>query len=287
MQKKLLFASIMLLCCLIFLGFSIFFTCKILKNNKKQNIITVWMPLPDTMTEQQAQATFEKLTENFEKQYANYGINLLIYAGDYEKVLNTQTEQIPTVFMNVPEENQLQTVDLSKLIKKLNYNYITDMTEFHDLIPLSWGIPVLYTSDLTITDKILKKENLPENIISEINNFYDFLESPEINLLSESSKLAFVESYAQTSGAVRMIPVSENNKFNMIYHDYCCINANADKISQQIGMLWIDYLLSEEAQKILFAENFGNLPLHESALEMVITQHQELAILTELEGDIS
>ncbi|MDE5736998.1 MAG: hypothetical protein K2H93_01380, partial [Oscillospiraceae bacterium] len=72
-----------------------------------------------------------------------------------------------------------------------------------------------------------------------------------------------------------------------IYHDYCGINANADKISQKIGMLWIGYLLSEEAQKILFTEHFGNLPLQESAFEMTVNQHQELAILTEIKGDIA
>ncbi|MDE6657862.1 MAG: hypothetical protein K2J88_04690 [Oscillospiraceae bacterium] len=289
MQNKLFISSLVLLCCLVFLSLSIFFSWRILKNNQKQNIITVCMPLPDTMTEQEAQATFEKLTENFEKQYSNYGINLLIYAGDsYEKAFATQSQDFPTVLIDIPE-NQLQNLDLAdlaELIKKLDDNYITDMTEFNNFIPLSWSIPVVYTSDFSITDKILKKETLPENI-TQITNFYDFLENPEINLLSESANLALIEDYSRTSGAVRMIPVSENDNFKIIYHDYCYINANADKTSQKIGMLWIGYLLSEEAQKILFTEHFGNLPLHESAFEMTISQHQGLAIFSEIKGDIA
>ena len=294
MQKnKLLISSIMLLCCLLFLGLSIFFSWRIIKNNAKSNIITVCMPLPDRMTEQEAQTTFEKLTENFEKQYPNYGINLLIYAGDYEKILDSQsqTEEIPVVFMGISEINQIQNldlIDLSKLTKKLNANYLTDMTKFDNLIPLSFSIPVIYTGDNNIITNniIMQKENLPENI-SEISNFYDFLENPEINILSESANLALIENYPQISGAVHMIPVSENNQFQMIYHDYCCINANADKTSQKIGMLWIGYLLSEEAQNILFTEHFGNLPLQESAFELVTSQHQELAVLTEIKGDIT
>ncbi|MDE5738302.1 MAG: hypothetical protein K2H93_08050, partial [Oscillospiraceae bacterium] len=212
MQKKnKLFVFIMLLCCFVFLGLSIFFSWYIIKNNAKSNIITVCMPLPDRMTEQEAQATFEKLTENFEKQYPNYGINLLIYAGDYEKIFDSQSqaEDIPVVFMNIPETLQnLDLVDLSKLIEKLNYNYITDMTKFNHLIPLSFSIPVVYTSDSNIINhNMIQKENLPENI-TEITNFYDFLENPEINILSESANLALIENYPQTSGAVRMIPVS-------------------------------------------------------------------------------
>ena len=162
------------------------------------------------------------------------------------------------------------------------------MTKFDNLIPLSFSIPVIYTSDNNIITNniIMQKENLPENI-SEISNFYDFLENPEINILSESANLVLIENYPQISGAVHMIPVSENNQFQMIYHDYCCINANADKTSQKIGMLWIGYLLSEEAQNILFTEHFGNLPLQESAFELVTSQHQELAVLTEIKGDIT
>ena len=50
-------------------------------------------------------------------------------------------------------------------------------------------------------------------------------------------------------------------------------------------MLWIEYLLSEEAQMILFAEHYGDLPLHESAFDTAVSQHQEFRILEAVKSE--
>lgn len=290
MQKnKQLISGIMLLICLLFLGGSFFFSWNMLKNNApERTVITVWMPLPDNMSEQDAQTVFERLTQGFEKQYPDFGVDLFLYADDsYEEVLRTQSGVVPAVFMNIPEQHQLPTADLSEFTERLGDWYITDMTDFRNCIPLSWSIPVLYTNDMTITENSITKENLPVNTITEITDFQQFLEHPEISVLSESSQLALVQNCPSISGAVQMIPVSENNIFQIYYHDYCCVNTNADENQQKIGKLWIGYLLSEEAQQILFTEHFYHFPLHEHAFEMMVSQHQGLAVLSEIRENIA
>ena len=41
-------------------------------------------------------------------------------------------------------------------------------------------------------------------------------------------------------------------------------------------MLWLGYLLTEEAQEIMYTEHFGDLPLHRDAFKDTIKTHSAL-----------
>ena len=50
-------------------------------------------------------------------------------------------------------------------------------------------------------------------------------------------------------------------------------------------MLWLQYLLTEEAQQILFVENYSDLPLHRSAFKSAVNAHSSMAPLKEVQLD--
>ncbi len=230
------------------------------------DMISVWMPLPEEMTAQDAQQTFERLTQNFETQYPGFGVDLQIYANpdDYQAML---TQEHPVVWIS----QEAQGEDLSELISELNASYLTDLSKFKIAVPLSFHLKAMYADS---PQKWIAAQDIPTEI-SE--NFPAVMPS-----LHSTSGAAIIDQNTALSGTVRMIPVSENDVFPMQFSNYCCINPEADQNSRKIGMLWISYLLSEEAQSILFAEHYGELPLHEQAFSHAITIHKSFAVLDEI-----
>ena len=278
-------------CCLLFVMISLI-TSIVLVNlySIKKQVITVWMPLPDSMTEQDAQSTFERLTDHFEELYPGFGIALSIYDETAWTAVSVSSdpEEFPVMWINLPEEVEIPKADLSEIFQRLDSAYyIPDLLEFSespDQIPLSWNIPVVYSSDLEHKGKIIDKSNLPADSQNSDpdTDLNAFLENPQNPIVSDSSRLAIIEHTPRTSGAVCMIPVTENNLFEIQYQDYCVIHADADKNSQKIAALWIGYLLSEQAQQILYTEHYGNFPVQKSALSETFSRHQALSVIADL-----
>lgn len=77
-----------------------------------------------------------------------------------------------------------------------------------------------------------------------------------------------------------MIPVQNPDGWAFDYGNFCVVNP--DSQHQEIAALWVEYLLSEEAQTILFAEHYGELPLHKQAFHRAVDQHQEFYALKEI-----
>lgn len=288
------------LCCLLFLiGSLVSSVILIRQHSVTKQVITVWMPLPDSMTEQDAQSTFERLTDHFETLYPDFGIALSIYEQDaWTDASVTPELDSPVMWINPPEKTEIRKADLSEILQRLDLTcYIPDFPEisespespeFLDQVPLSWNIPVVYSSDLEQQGKIIDKANLPADFQypdseSDLDSdFNAFLENPQNPVLSDSSRLAVIERTPRTSGAVCMIPVTENNQFEIQYQDYCIINADADENSQEIAILWIGYLLSGQAQRILYTEHYGNFPVQKSALSETFSRHQAFSIIADL-----
>lgn len=287
-------------CCLLFLILSLA-GCAVVINLHavRKQVITVWMPLPDFMTEQETLETWERLTANFETLYPGFGIALSVYDADaWEDVCadagTSPDAEAPVMWINPPEKYEIPKADLSGLFCRLDPAcYIPDFLEspkfpdspeYPDQIALSWNIPVVYSSDLEQQGKIIDRSNLPaDSWQSDPDAVLDaFLEDPRTPVLSDSSRLSMIERTPRTSGAVCMIPVTEQNLFTVQYQDYCIINPDADRNAQEIATLWIGYLLSEQAQGILYTEHYGNFPVQKTALAGTFSQHQALSIIADL-----
>lgn len=255
----------------------------------KPDVISVSMPLPETMSETDAGYAFEKLTSGFEKQYPGFGIDLKIYTEasavpeDSDMHLNAETP--------FPEQ-----ADLSEIYRELDMqNYLEDISAEKYSVPLSFRVPVLYydMTDMNLFQQFGGKEsveikNLPENTFrdsADDERFQAFLNNPEFPVLDDSSRIRLTEQNPASSGRIHMIPVTVNGSYQKEYRNLCEINAQSDKNKQNTAMLWIEYLLSEEAQMILFAEHYGDLPLHESAFDTAVSQHQEFRILEAVKSE--
>ena len=245
----------------------------------RPDVISVSMPLPGSMSETDAQNTFEKLTAGFEKQYPGFGIDFKIY---------TDASAMPEdsdMYLN-GEDALPESADLSEICQEIDMqNYLTDFSAIKQGIPLSFSIPVLYydMADMNLFQQLAGKDsielkNLPETAFRDSVDdafFQEFLNHPEYPVLDNSARICQAEQNPASSGRIHMIPVTINGGYRKIYHNFCEVSAQSDKNKQNIAMLWIEYLLSEEAQTILFAEHYGELPLHESAFDTAVSQHRE------------
>ena len=215
----------------------------------QKDIIPVSMQIPDNMTVQEAKNTFERLTDGFETQYPGFGVDLKLYA-DAESYPGAEN----AVVFNAAQGG----ADLSPVIRELQNLYLTDLSAFPNAVPLSFTVPVVYQ--------------------------YADGRQADFDAFLTSSDMAVLEQNPELSGMVEMTPVAENGMIQKIYTNFCCVNPDSDVNSQKIGMLWIEYLLSEEAQSILFAEHYGDLPLHKRAFDMAVTHHQNYAVLNEIKS---
>lgn len=83
-----------------------------------------------------------------------------------------------------------------------------------------------------------------------------------------------------------MLPVSVNGAYPLQYEMYCTVNKNKDWNSQRIGMLWLQYLLTEEAQQIMFAEYYSALPMHSDVLPQTLENHDALSVIGNIQPEI-
>lgn len=267
----------------------------------RSDVISVWMPMDPALDETQTQAMYQKLTTGFERKYPGFGVNLMIYAD--ESFLDTLNEEQPVVFMNTNAEPvQNLAMDLTMLTDSLEDSYLADMSGFTKMIPLGCSLPVIwYHTDLCDAPEsdYSAAEEMPydSSAVQFVQRFgeadyteavfADFLEERENQpILASTRCLIEAEQSALYSGAVQMIPVSVDGSYPLQYEMYCSINDAADWNSERIAMLWIQYLLTEEAQHIMFAEYYSALPMHEYVLQQTIENHDALGFITDIQQEI-
>lgn len=303
-----------LLVCLFFLAASVFaitripipepeFVARVETGKFKPQVIDVWMPLPENADEQEITAMYERLTESFEEHHPGCGIRLRIYAdnsfGDALAALD-ETENPPVVFMDTQDPVVAEhAAGLETLTSALQDVYVTDLTQFDTCIPLGCSMPVLLYNEHR-TPELAKKDSiafdkLPSNTLFDVSaadfiaaqdtkqqpaeQLEGFLNDGSNPILASSSCIVEAEHTGISSGAVHMLPIEAGGSTPLQYEMYCSINKDADTGAQQVGMLWLQYLLTEEAQQILFVEHYSDLPLHKKALESAANTHKELTAI--------
>lgn len=281
------------------------------KGKIQPEVISVWMPLREHADEQATIAMYERLTAGFERKYPGCGIDLRIYAdGSFEDALHLVENgaKPPTVFMDTQDEVVLaQAADLAPLTDVMQDVYLTDLSGFGKSLPLGCSVPALYCNTYTgdaaacADASVIDFSALPADTLYDVSAsdflkaesvsqepseyFTEFLSHSQKPVLASSSCMAEAEHSGISSGAVQMIPVSVDGTFPVQYELYCSVSDKVSQNSQNIGMLWLQYLLTEEAQQILFVENYSDLPLHRSAFKSAVNAHSSMASLKDVQLD--
>ncbi len=264
-------------------------------------VISVWLPLAETADEKTTAAMYERLAAGFERQNPGCGVNIRIYADNsFEEALTMDGIEPPVVYMDTLAPPVLENAaDLSSMTEALNDVYAADMTAFGNVIPLGCSVPVLYGSlhrdDLP---EAVTPDTLPDGILFDesAQAFLDVYEpdakteetfpaDSTLPILGSSDCLSVLSADSTRAGDVCLCPVTVDGKVPLQYELYCTVNAKCPPNSQRVGMLWLQYLLTEEAQNILFVEHYGTLPLHTSALQAAEALHSELEPLKEVTFD--
>lgn len=277
----------------------------------RPDVVSVWMPLDDTADEDETIAMYKKLTAGFERKYAGYGVNLVIYAGDSfsEAMQFADNAEPPTVFMNTdPETVNDFSSDLSPLTRSLEKKYFADMHLFENAVPLGCSLPALYynaysyeqieaeTIELSEIDASVCYDasvsafitSMEKDALRKEGVFSEFMDSrSDIPFLASTACLSVAERNGIASGAIKMLPVSVDGTYPLQYEMYCTVNEQKDWNSRCIGMLWLQYLLTEEAQQIMFAENYSTLPMHTDVLPQTIENHDALSVLNDISPDFN
>ena len=271
-------------------------------------IISVWIPLDSNVDESQQQEMYQKLAQGFEQQYHGFGVNISLYdTTAFSDALDSMDgEMMPAVFMNTLDNRVIQKAcDLSSLEFSIDNHYVADLEGFGNVLPLGCSVPVLYCNryvspngNRTISGGELPSDTLydvsAEDFITKQSThepkelLKSFLEDGSHPLLGSTDILAQIQNSGENSGAVQMIPVTtSDNACALQYEYYCTVNRDCSPNTQQAGMLWLQYLLTEEAQTILFVENVCALPLHEKAVATAINTNQMLQVLGGMKFDSS
>lgn len=265
-------------------------------------VISVWLPLAEGADEESTCAMYKRLADGFERQNPGCGVNVVIYADDSftDAVAHIgDTDPQPAVFMDTQDESVMQrAADLGTLTAALPDVYLTDLNRFDTSLPLGCSIPVLFYNDHWTDMKgqqSISFADLPDGTLYDVTAadylanqnttqkptdcFAEFLENGKDTVLASSTCMVLAEHSGISSGAVHMLPIAAADGFPLQYEMYCSVNAESDANTRHIAMLWLQYLMSEEAQQVLFVEHYGVLPLHETAFASAVAAHQELSVL--------
>lgn len=267
-------------------------------------VISVWLPLEEGADEKSVCAMYERLAAGFERQNPGCGVNIRIYADDSfgeALALMEDSEMLPAVIMDTQEFDN--AIDLHSLTEALEDVYMTDLNRFDTVLPLGCSVPaVFYNAHYGVPEWVtMTYSELPDDTLFDVSAaeflskqnasqtpedcFGEFLADGLHPVLAASSRMAEAEQNGLSSGAVHMIPLSAAEGFPLQFEMYCAINADSDVNSQRVGMLWLQYLLTEEAQQILFVEHYGVLPLHKTAFENAVETHSELSVLQSMQAE--
>lgn len=280
-----------------------------LKHGKIQpETISVWMPMRSGADEAALTAMYERLAKGFERQNPGCGVEIRIYAdGSFENALQLVEKgaDAPAVYMDTQDPLVLaQAADLSALTNVMQDVYLADLNGFGNSLPLGCSIPALYYN-VSVSDAIdstsIDFHDLPDGTLYDLSAqdfleaqaegqapadyFEDFLLHADAPVLASSSCMAEAELSSLSAGAVQMIPVSVDGTFPVQYELYCSVSDKVSENSRNVGMLWLQYLLTEEAQQILFVENYGDLPLHQNVFQSAVSIHRGMTSLKGIELD--
>ncbi len=278
------------------------------KGKIEPEVISVWMPLREHANEKETVAMYERLASGFERKYPGCGVDLRIYAdGSFEDALHLVESgaEAPAVFMDTQDEYVLKhAADLTPLTSVMKDVYLTDLSGFGNSLPLGCSIPALYYNmhdGEQPSETVIDFASLPAGTLFDVSAsdfltaqdisqepseyFTEFLSESGAPVLASSSCMAEAEHSGIASGAVQMVPVSVNGSFPVQYELYCSVSKDADQNTQNIGMLWLQYLLTEEAQQIMFVENYGDLPLHQAAFKSAVNAHSSMRSLKGMQLD--
>ena len=164
-------------------------------------------------------------------------------------------------------------------------------------MPFACSAPVLlyneHRSPELSDENPIKFQDLPSNTLFDVSaaqfiseqgakqqpaeQLEGFLNDGHNPVLASSSCIVEAEHTGISAGAVHMRAVETADGIPLQYEHYCCINSNAAPDARRVGMLWLQYLLTEEAQQIMFVEHYSDLPLHKKAVASAAENHKELA----------
>lgn len=280
------------------------------KGGIEPEVISVWLPLQNGADEAAVTAMYEKLAAGFERKNPDCGVDIKIYAdGSFENALQLVAKgaEPPAVYMDTQDEIVLESAaDLTPLTSVMRDVYIADLSGFGNSLPLGCSIPALYYNSYTgdtvaIDTPTIDFADLPTGTVFDASasvflasqdtsqepsdRFSQFLTDASTPVLASSSCMAAAETSGIASGAVHMVPVSVDGTFPVQYEMYCSISKDVDDNTRNVGMLWLQYLLTEEAQQILFVENYGDLPLHQSAFNSAVSVHSGMSSLKGVQLD--
>lgn len=265
--------------------------------------IEVWVPLAEYASEKDVVAMYQSLAEGFEKQYPDYEINISVYADGCFETAVAEDSSAATVFMDStsPAVQEL-AADLTPLTSVLEDVFVADLHGFRKSMPLACSFPaVLYHSrggSLPETESV-SLETLDENAVwdASASRFASKVKADltedalsafmadfttEAPVVTSTSALSIVQNTPTASGDVRMYPLEKDGKYLMQYEQFCTVNKHQNVNKRQIGMLWIHYLLSDEAQQLMFVDHYSGLPLRQATYQQTAQNHAELAIAADL-----
>lgn len=250
--------------------------------------LEVWVPLADTAHEEDTVAMYERLSQGFIRQYPELNVHVTLYADNAleEALKNGEGD----VFMDSTLPAVMErAADLSLLTESIEGAYMTDLTAFETSIPLGCSFPALFyhihAGDVP-DGSVVTDQDVEGALEDGEDAFLQFLQDPAQSLpvAATTAQLAQAENTPGAGGDVKMLPLYIDGECPMQYEMYCTVNKNRDTNTQRIGMLWLRYLLTEEAQHILFVEHFGALPLEKTAFSQTVQAHSALAVIGEMQG---
>lgn len=98
--------------------------------------------------------------------------------------------------------------------------------------------------------------------------------------VSDTSRLRQVQS--SLPGYYSVIPWQQDGKTLCFYRDQYAVNSMATENQQRAGFLFLSYLMTENAQNILYVQNDGVIPMNRPAFETYISVNPDLSFLQEL-----
>lgn len=241
--------------------------------------ISVWIQTEDSEDLQAAKEKFADAISDFTTTYPMVTVNIeTVKESEYGSKIQEAAVRntLPTVFevSEFPDEYEQYMADLTYTCEMLdaeNYVFEDAVKPVNNTIkklPTAFSIPIIYRNTQ------LKNET---NLENDLNSFINEKSGIYIGTFEDYQEI-------QTEIAGRYeLALPDNEELPVEFIHTWSVSSRATTAQQNAGIRLLYYLLSEQAQDILYVQGEDGFPIYTDMLELYISIYPEMSILDELD----
>lgn len=277
-------AGVLLLCVTGIIGAVFMYHKQEQRANLVNTNITVWV-----RGDKERKETFYRMAEEFLKDYPQVSFEVVAFAEpeyDQKLLAALQTKENMPVLFEISDNMETYSeflLDLESFYASLDSNVYCNVFQAAQkdkepkYVPLGWDVPLLYWNELDVDEKEEQRVSTDKTA---------FLEKETPVFLGSCGDYYDVQKSLPGIYGIKPAGALDSKMDVIIMTDCFAVSADSNTENREAGKRLLTYYLGENAQKTLFLDSHGSVPVNLREFKAYWEVYPELAFLEEADRSV-